>query len=294
MTATQKVLLSKSDFVLVTISQLYHLSELSTREACGQSWRWYTYKVKKHSTSSLKVLLFDIESSPNLAYVWEKYEQNVISFEKERYILCFAYKWLGDSDVKSCSLSSMSSKKLIKKLHSLFSEADVIVAHNGDGFDIKMANAFFLKDGLAPPSIYRTVDTLKIARSKFRLNSNKLDDLGEYLGVGRKVETGGWKLWEGCIRNDPESWRKMTKYNKQDVTLLEKIYIKLRPWLPSHPWTTYDSYACRVCQGVRLQQRGYSFASGRQRKRFVCLDCGHWTTTNLKSTWVKNNHSRTC
>ena len=44
---------------------------------------------------------------------------------------------------------------------------------------------------MPPPSPYKTIDTLKIARKYFGFNSSKLDDLGRVLGAGEKVRHGG-------------------------------------------------------------------------------------------------------
>ena len=169
-----------------------------------------------------KILFIDIETSPNIAYVWGKYEQNTLGdYLQERMIISVAWKWLGKSKVESMCIpdfygykkSPTKNKKLIEKLHSLFCAADIIVAQNGDNFDTKMANTEFIQYGLTPPPPYKTVDTLKIARSKFRFNSNKLDDLGNRLGLGRKIHTGGFNLWVDCLRGKKEAWDKMVKYN---------------------------------------------------------------------------------
>ena len=226
------------------------------------------------------VLLFDIETSPNLAYIWEKYEQDALSFEKERELISFAYKWLGNG-VKSYCLDDCNAKTLTKKLHELFDEADIIIAHNGDRFDIRMANSFFVFHDLKPPSPYKTIDTLKIARSKFRFNSNKLNDLGEYLGLGGKVETGGFKLWLNCLRGDKKAWKKMKRYNKQDVVLLESVYLKLRAWATNLP-TMNIGLICPTCGSNRIQFRGWNINKVYKSRRFQCQTCGHWSSSNKK------------
>lgn len=231
----------------------------------------------------LKVLLFDIETSPNLGYVWEKYEQDVISFEKERELICFAYKWLGNKTVVAHSKGELTRYRLVKRLHELFEEADVIVAHNGDGFDIKMSNTAFIEAGLKPPSPYKTIDTLKIARSKFKFNSNKLNDLANHLGIGEKVETGGFKLWLKCLKGDRKAWKKMKEYNKQDVVLLEKVYFKMRAWTRTPE--IENGLKCPTCGG-NVQQRGWNINRVFKSKRYQCRQCGKWGTSNLK---VKHN-----
>jgi predicted RNA-binding Zn-ribbon protein involved in translation (DUF1610 family) len=224
----------------------------------------------------MKTLLFDIETKPNLAWVWEKYEQDVISFEKERELLSFAWKWLGEKKthcLAECDFKT--NKELVKKLWELFEEANVIIAHNGNRFDIKMSNGFFAYYGLTPPSPYKTVDTLMVARTHFKFNSNKLNDLGEYLGLGKKVETGGFKLWLGCIKGDKKSFRLMKKYNSQDVTLLEKVYIKLRPWMTRHPVMNNYENSCPICSG-QGHSKGWRVTKTRKYQRYQCQKCGHY------------------
>ena len=233
-----------------------------------------------------KILYFDIETAANLAYVWGKYEQNVIEYEREWYMITFAYKW-NDGKTKAYSLpdfqtyteNPLDDRELVAKLWELFDEADVIVAHNGDSFDIKKANARFLFHGFNPPSAYKTIDTKKVAKKYFNFNSNKLDDIGNLLGVGRKLDTGGFDLWLGCLRGDPSSWRTMVKYNKQDVDLLHEVYMKMRGWMTNHPnlnlykGTTHN---CPNCGSDHVQSRGIGVTKVGKYNRYHCQECGAW------------------
>jgi hypothetical protein len=232
----------------------------------------------KIDTGDLKVLLIDLETAPHLAYVWQKWETDVIDFKTYGYLLCYAYKWLGEKDIKSVGLNTNTYSQMVKSLHKLFDEADVIVAHNGDSFDIKMANQYFIELGLLPPSTYKTIDTKKLAKEKFRFVSNKLDDLGDYLGLGRKINTGGFELWKGCMKGDRQSWKKMLEYNRRDVELLEKVYLRLRPWC-KHPNFNIKKGVnkCPVCQSSRLQSRGLQLNQTTRYKRYQCQDCGKWS-----------------
>ena len=129
-----------------------------------------------------KILLFDIETAPNLGYVWGKWEQDVIEFDRQWYMLCFCAKWLGDKKVMTHALPDFSlykkdpenDKELVKKLWELFNEADIIIAHNGDEFDIKKSNARFIYHGFTPNPHYKTIDTKKIAKKYFSFNENNL------------------------------------------------------------------------------------------------------------------------
>ena len=229
-----------------------------------------------------KILLIDLETAPNISYTWGgTWEVDVVRFKEEGYIMSFAYKWLGEKNVHAYSLQDFkkgdAKKQLVLKLHELFDSAEVICAQNGDGFDIKMANRSFVYYKLDPPSPYKTIDTLKIAKNKFKFTSNKLDNLGEYLGLGRKVETGGFDLWLGCMAGNKSAWKKMIQYNKNDVILLEKVYMRLRPYMTNHPnINVEDSLLCPTCGSDKLQNRGWIVNIGFKRKRFQCRSCGRW------------------
>lgn len=226
-----------------------------------------------------RVLLYDLETGPNLAYVWGKYQQDVIRFQSEWQLLSFAYKWLGEKSVKAEAQDTQTEEELVAKLHSLLDEADIVIAHNGDQFDQRMANAKFIEFEMDPPSPYRSVDTKKVARRYFRFTSNKLDDLGDKLGLGRKAQTGGFDTWLGCMEGNQTAWNKMKRYNKQDVALLEKIYLRLRPWTENHPNVAVianEPDGCPKCGSDELQKRGTRQTNTQTYQRYQCQGCGGW------------------
>lgn len=241
--------------------------------------------MKVEAPRKARVLLYDIETAPNLAYVWGKYEQDVIAYEEQWYMLCFAYKWLGERKTHIVALPDFPLYKkdptndyeVIKKLHELFDEADVIIAHNGDSFDQKKSHARMLVHGMAPPSPYRQIDTRKVARKYFNFNSNKLNDLGELLKVGVKAETGGFKLWLGCMNGVKAAWSTMKKYNKQDVVLLEQVYLKMRGWIHPHPAMNLMEDrldACPNCGHNVLIKRGTYYNKVSKIQVWQCKGCG--------------------
>lgn len=243
-----------------------------------------------------KVLLLDIETSPNLGWVWGKWQQDVIDFENEWHILCFSYKWLNQKRVHTVALTDFkeykkdreNDKKVIEQLKDVLDEADVVIAHNGDNFDIPRINTRFVFHNITPPAPYKTIDTLKVAKQKFGFNSNKLDDIGRYLGLGRKLVHTGFALWKGCVNGDESSWRTMKKYNANDIVLLERVYLKLRPWMTNHP--NFNVYSemnqCPTCQSDVVQKRGFSITATGRKQRYQCQNpaCGAWshgTTTKV-------------
>lgn len=237
--------------------------------------------------NGLRILLFDIETAPLLGYTWGVWEQDVIEVKENWYILSFAAKWLGESkvtvyglpDFKGYKKDKQDDRLLVQKLHEVFSQADVLVGHNGDRFDVKKANARFAFHRLTPPEPYKTIDTLKIARGQFKFDSNKLDDLGHYLGVGRKLPHTGKRLWLQCMAGDLKAWKKMKAYNKQDVVLLERVYKTLLPWatrITNFAYLTREVGACPRCQSKKIRRGGVHRTLTQERQRYQCHDCGGW------------------
>lgn len=236
-------------------------------------------------TTKPKILLLDLETSPLLSYTWETYETDVVKVVEDWYLLCFGYKWLGEKSVHVESLKHgrKSEKELVKKLWNIFNEADIIVAHNLVNFDWKKSNAKFIEYGLTPPRPAKRIDTLKEARKYFKFTSSRLDALGELLEVGRKVKHPGFEMWEGFMAGDKKYIKLMEKYNKGDVVLLEKVYLKLRPWM-KHPnlnvLTLEDG--CPNCGSLQMQNRGFSITSRGRRRRVQCQSCGAWASGELE------------
>lgn len=234
-----------------------------------------------------KVLLFDIENSPLITANWGLYDQNAVWMVQDWHLLCFSYKWDGQKKVHNKSLPDYATYKkdrtndreLVKDLWKLFDEADIIVAHNGDRFDIRKANAKFIEHGLPVPSGYKTVDTLKIARKVGAFTQNRLDYLADKLGVGRKLQTGGYTLWQDCMAGDEKAWKKMIRYCNQDIRVLDGVYQKIKAWHTSFPdMTLYTGKRghCKQCQSPRLEKRGFEYLKVKVFQRLRCKDCGAW------------------
>jgi hypothetical protein len=186
-----------------------------------------------------KILLLDFELFPNLCYTWGAYEQNVIKIVRPRMICSVAWKFVGEKkahvlalpDFKEYKGSPFTNDGLMRHTRDLFNEASIIVGHNLDNFDLKRGRVDIIKNEIDPPADFKTIDTLKIARQKFGFNSNRLNDLCEFLGGPSKVRHEGFPLWEACMNGDMAAWSRMRKYNLGDVDpCLEFIYKKLSPW----------------------------------------------------------------
>lgn len=228
-----------------------------------------------------KVLLFDLETGPNTGYTWEKYDQNVLEFTKEWELLSFAWKWQGQKKINVLSrIHYKKEKDLVACLWQLLNDADIVIAHNAAAFDVKKAKAKFIEYGMEPPTPFKVIDTKLIAKAQFKFNSNSLNDLGKLLKLGKKLPTGGFQLWIDCLAGKKSAFKRMMKYNRQDVVLLEKVYNKLKAWHPSHPNLSLleGRPGCPACGSKKVQKRGYNIAIKSKTERLQCSDCGHWST----------------
>jgi len=228
----------------------------------------------------MKILLLDIETAPNTAFVWGLFKQNVaISQIKETsYVLCWSAKWLGEDHTYFSSIHQSSEKVMLTKIHKLLDDADVVVHFNGTSFDIPTLNKEFVLAGLHPPAPYKQVDLLKVAKDKFRFTSNKLDFISQQFGLGKKSSTT-FELWIGCMNKDPDAWKLMEEYNKNDVALLERLYHKFLPWINKHPNMAIYKDArtcCPNCGSTDYQKRGFHFTSVGRYQRYFCKSCTNW------------------
>jgi len=245
-----------------------------------------------------KCLFLDIETAPNLIWAWSMWKEwnSCEMLEREWYVLCWCARWLGENKIMSSALVDFpkaykqdkeNDKLILEKIWKLLDEADIVIGHNALEFDIKKLNARFLKHGMKPPSPYKVVDTCLCARKYFGFTSNKLGDLGKTLGIGEKIDTGGFKLWRACMLGDLSAWKLMVKYCGQDVSLLEKVYLKLLPYIENHPnlcvYIDENEMMCPNCASKKLQKHGFAFSNSGKYQRVVCTDCGAWARlkTNL-------------
>lgn len=240
--------------------------------------------------TTIKILLLDIEISPNIATVWGLFNQNIglHALTGNSEVLCWAAKWHGDDTVWFSSINMTTKRKMLKEIYTMIEEADAIVTYNGDGFDLKILNKEFALQDWAPPAPYKSIDLLKTIRRQFRFTSNKLNHVCERFELGQKTEHRGHQLWLDVMDGDQDAWEEMETYNIQDVWLLEALYDKILPWIVNHPsHAVYDEEAeCKQCGSKHVQWRGWHRTKTRKYRRFQCQDCGTWDHSQ-KSTPLK-------
>ena len=238
----------------------------------------------------MRILLLDIESAPNTAHVWGLWQQNVgiNQLMESSYVLCWAAKWLGSDEIEFDSVHKSKPRHMLRRIHGLISEADVVVHYNGTKFDMPTLNKEFLLHDLPPPSPYKQIDLLRTVRSQFRFPSNKLDYVAQRLKLGKKQAHEGHELWVKCMNNDKDAWLRMEGYNIQDVILLEDLYNKVLPWIKNHPnHNVYaDGHVCPSCGSDNIKKRGTAVSQSGTYQRYQCRSCASWSqgTKSLRPT----------
>lgn len=233
-----------------------------------------------------KILLFDLETAPLKAFVFNLWRQN-ISWDhtlSQWYILAWSAKWLYSKEVYSAHLTSEEAKKeddsrILKSLWELIDEADIVVTHNGNRADIPWMNTRFILNGLRPPTPYFSVDTCEVARKNFAFSSNKLDALAGYFGIPHKMDTD-FDLWRKCTEGDSKALKYMSDYNVKDTIILEEVYLKLRPWIKGHPncgnYIDSEVPVCSICGSSNLTKLSgqYYYTSVGKYQLYRCSKCG--------------------
>lgn len=232
----------------------------------------------------LKVLVFDIETAPLLAYIWQaKTEYVAYDFlEQDFYIISWAAKWRGEEWLYSDVLTPKEAReqddtRIVDSLADMVREADIVLAHNGDYFDVPKLNARLVSLGAEPMGSKQTIDTKTLSARSFKLAYNKLDYLGDKLVGDRKIDTGGFELWRRCFFGEQAALDEMLAYNEQDVILLEEVFEKMLPYvkrLPRLVEPEHDGeHACPFCGGTHLTKRGYHRTNTGTYQKYQCGGC---------------------
>jgi len=217
----------------------------------------------KFSNGTARVLIYDIETSPNIGWFWRAgYKLNIpaTNITKERAVICVSYKWLGEDQVYNLSWDkNQDDKFLIEQFIEVLNEADLIVAHNGDRFDLKWLKTRALFHRLPMLPNYKQFDTLKVAKSKLLFNSNRLDYIAKFLGHEGKNSTT-IDLWMDIMfKKCKVAMNTMLEYCDEDVRQLEKVYQELRyldnPRLHEGVMTVKTKQTSKITGNVNIKNK---------------------------------------
>lgn len=276
------------------IANIFREKEYMLNMGAGKLSKWLKaskediYKAKMLARSKShklpKILIFDIETSPSISYTFGRFKYNIAydQVEQEPIMLTWAAKWLYSTEVMSDKITKEEVLKaddyrIVKSLWNLMDEADIVIAHFGDRFDIPTLNARAILNDLPPYNTVRSIDTKKVASSTFKFPSNKLDALAKYFGIPGKIDTE-FQLWIDCLKGKENAIEEMRVYNVQDIEVLEAVYLKLRPYVKSHPnvavYMDTETRVCSSCGSKNIKETDrYQYTNTGKFKIWRC-ECG--------------------
>lgn len=238
--------------------------------------------------SEPKILLFDLETSPMLAWTFSLFKPiiGINQIVEPPRIICWSARWVGTKGKSVMFDSEYKTARgdMLEGLRDLLDEADVVVGYNSDNFDIPWVNEQFLTHGIELPSPYTKIDLYKLNKRHLRMPSGKLDYMAQDLLGDRKETNSGFQLWIDCLGPDgparDKAWKEMEKYAKKDTLLLEPLLEIMRPFITSLNYGLYSDreFSCTHCSSSSLQARGYSYTRAGKFQRYQCKDCGGWST----------------
>lgn len=272
----------------------------------GKTWAQIARKIRGYTPNAIKkayyrninkpnqkVLLIDIETKPMQADVWNMWENNVAlnQINADWSILSWSAKWLHDPDNQIIYRDNRKAKdleddkELLREVWELLDEADVVIGHYSEKFDIPKLFTRFIKHGMTPPSSFRQIDTKKIAANKFAFTSNKLEYLAKFLGVkhtklmDRKFV--GHALWTGCMKGMKDAWEEMKAYNMRDVIVLQEVYHKLKTWDKTINFDVFHDGLENICvcgnKSFTIHKKSpYIYTNTGKFDRLICTNpkCG--------------------
>lgn len=248
--------------------------------------------------TDLRILEFDIETSPALSWHYGLFDQNISikSVVQQPRMIAFSAKWYGKKPVKFFSEYHHSRKTMLEEMHTLLDEADVVTGWNSRRFDTKWVNSELVVEGFTPPSPYKQLDLLTETKRSFRFLSYKLDYVAERLLDDKKIDYNMLEMWvkvsnpETSEADRRREWDAMARYAKKDTALMEPLLEELLPWIKMpHPVKNQDDPdvpLCHNCGSKNVHRRGRARTLTGSYARYQC-ECGSWlrgTTRENAST----------
>lgn len=268
-------------------SQRYRLAKKSEARK-----KYFDLNIEK----PIRRLFFDIETSPMIVYSWRvgwKLNIHTDNIIQDWKVICISYKWEHENKVRNLTWDkNQCDKEMLKEFIALANTADEIIAHNGDRFDIKKIRTRCIFHRIPAFPKYRTLDTLKKAKSGFSFNSNRLDYIAKFLGVGAKLEHEGFQMWVKCMQNDKKALKEMVKYCDMDIIVLEDVYLAMQSYIKpnTHAGVINGNmkYSCPSCgneHNISLLKNDVT-EKGTISRVMECDSCGH--VYNISNSSYKN------
>jgi len=244
---------------------------------------------KIRAKTPARILTFDIETIPALVWQFSPRDQWTApeKVEEEGYLASFAAKWYDQKQTEFYSTFEHGKDAVLENLWRLLDQADIVVGYNSDRFDIKRVRTELLRAGFGPFSPPKSVDLIKTIRSQFDFPYKRLDYVAQALGCGGKATHQGFTLWRDCAHNDPKAWKTMERYNRRDVVITERVYDRIRGYIPNHPnlglFQGSETRVCPNCGNSEFRDAGTNRTAQTNYAQYQCRKCGK----HVRANWIK-------
>ena len=237
--------------------------------------------------SGPRVLIFDIERVPAWTKplpVWDmqslKYKYlTPDDIESWGRTICLAYRWFGEARIHFIAEWQEGREAFLQKAWDLVNEADIVVGHNMQDFDLPHLEGEWVLEDMGLPSPVKVFDTLKVIRKHGNLENNQLDTLDKRFGFSGKSDKYRISMAMDAVNGDEKAQRKIELYNKGDIRATQRVYLRLRP-LGRQNLGVYvdgDNPVCPHCTSKKVQRRGVQVTALGRYPRFHCQGCGGWS-----------------
>jgi uncharacterized protein YprB with RNaseH-like and TPR domain len=123
-------------------------------------------------------------------------------------------------------------KELCKQVNALVRSHDVIVAHNGNRFDVPMLRTRALHWGLAPLREVKLVDPCFIAFRKFKLKSNSLGRIADYVGIKDRKTPLDMSIWaDAYLNGSTKAMDLIVEHCEADIRVLSAVLNVVKPYI---------------------------------------------------------------
>lgn len=217
------------------------------------------------------------------------------------YVLCIGYKWAHEKDAKVISITDFKRHKtdctddreLLKEFSKIYEQADIVVWHYGERFDLPYLQTRLLMNKLPILPVTSSVDTWRIAKYKMKLNSNRLETLLKALECKYQKSPVDGKMWIRATAGDKKAIKYVVEHCYFDIMVLEEAYNKIKGLMSNHPlvgsekqeksYSTKDD--CPNCGESKFIVYGSTLTATKRYQRLKCLNCGRTVKGKVYNEW---------
>lgn len=255
--------------------------------------------------SPLKVLVYDIETAPGEAYVWSAKTRFVphAMMKRQPFMIQWSAAWLHGGKVISDSATPpevdlREDARIVEAIGEMIRDADLVLAHNGDNFDIPWVRGRTWANDLKPLGPVASIDTKKLAAKDFYLMHNNLDALLE-MKLGRNKIKTDFSWWKDIIEKaDAADWKgcqkaldRMERYCRKDTRDLRDLFKTMIPHVARLPRLVDadGGMVCPHCGSMDLQKRGVKRTNAYNYQRYQCNSCKRYPSVRTNDKLHRND-----